>query len=438
MPTSNDIRKVLDIQDKNIVFEDNCVELGHFKGKECKYIKGTLTYIPKECMKCHTPNVNYTVYRNGTQKSRITIPMSGVSPTYLLLKKQRFQCKECGATFTAKTPLVKENCFISHYVKANILNLASTAQSVKDISVQANVSSATTQRFINEEAKKYKPQHLRLPEHLSFDEFKYANSTLAFEYIDAEEGTIMDILPSRDSRTIKDHFLSRFGLMARKQVKTITVDMNAGYISFIPELFPNAKIIIDRFHLVQLVNRSMNSTRVTVMKQFHTSDGEDMKRYRRLKRYWKKILKKASNLSYTKYRSYPMFGMRLESAIVDEMLSYDTLLKNTYEVYQSILRAIESNDYEKLVQILEKNYSHISEPMKTSLKTLKKHIKYIQNTFTYKYTNGKIEGINNKIKVLNRVAYGYRNFINYKNRIILHFHMKPKKINNEKTLSKVA
>lgn len=160
----------------------------------------------------------------------------------------------------------KENCFISHYVKANILNLASTAQSAKDISVQANVSSATTQRFINEEAKKYKPHYLRLPEHLSFDEFKYANSTLAFEFIDAEEGIIIDILPSRDSRTIKDHFLNRFGLMARKQVKTITVDMNAGYISFIPELFPNAKVIIDRFHLVQLVNRSMNSTRVTVMK----------------------------------------------------------------------------------------------------------------------------------------------------------------------------
>ncbi|SEK17504.1 transposase, partial [Alkalibacterium pelagium] len=38
--------------------------------------------------------------------------------------------------------------------------------------------------------------------------------------------------------------------------------------------------------------------------------------------------------------------------------------------------------------------------------------------------NGKIEGINNKIKVLNRVAYGYRNFANYKNRIIIHFSLK--------------
>ncbi|QBP43084.1 transposase [Paenisporosarcina antarctica] len=45
----------------------------------------------------------------------------------------------------------------------------------------------------------------------------------------------------------------------------------------------------------------------------------------------------------------------------------------------------------------------------------------MENCFIYPYNNGRIEGINNKINVLNRVAYGYRNFHNYKNRIILHF-----------------
>ena len=43
----------------------------------------------------------------------------------------------------------------------------------------------------------------------------------------------------------------------------------------------------------------------------------------------------------------------------------------------------------------------------------------------YPYNNGRIECINNKIKVLNRVAYGYRNFTNYKNRIMIHFKLKP-------------
>lgn len=54
--------------------------------------------------------------------------------------------------------------------------------------------------------------------------------------------------------------------------------MNAGYVNFISVLFPNAKITIDRFHIVQLINRSLNRTRVTVMNQFHSSNGEGMKK----------------------------------------------------------------------------------------------------------------------------------------------------------------
>lgn len=140
------------------------------------------------------------------------------------------------------------------------------AQSIKDISVQTCVSSATAQRMMNEQAKRYQSTDTWLPKHLSF------------EYIDAKEGKILDILPSRDSRTIKNHFISCYSLKSRSIVETITVDMNAGYVNLIPTLFPNAKIIIDRFHIVQLINRSLNRTRITIMNRLHTSDGEDMKK----------------------------------------------------------------------------------------------------------------------------------------------------------------
>ncbi|WP_255306988.1 transposase [Paraliobacillus sp. PM-2] len=84
-----------------------------------------------------------------------------------------------------------------------------------------------------------------------------------------------------------------------------------------------------------------------------------------------------------------------------------------------------------------------SAQLQTSIKTLRKHSPYIKNSFYHTYNNGRIEGINNKIKVLNHVAYGYRNFTHYKNRILLHFKLKPvertanKRIKN-KTRPKVA
>ena len=66
-------------------------------------------------------------------------------------------------------------------------------------------------------------------------------------------------------------------------MKTVTIDMNASYQGVIKNLFPNVKIIIDRFHVVQLVTQAMNKTRVKIMQAFNTSNGEDKKKYRRLK-----------------------------------------------------------------------------------------------------------------------------------------------------------
>lgn len=83
-----------------------------------------------------------------------------------------------------------------------------------------------------------------------------------------------------------------------------------------------------------------------------------------------------------------------------------------------------------------KHHKLLSGYIKTSIKTLNKHLPYIKNTFKYPFNNGRIEGINNKIKVLSRITYGYRNFINYRNRIIIHFKFKP--INDYKSHSNAA
>src|SRR5690625_4819082 len=90
---SNDIKVLLDIQDENIYFENNSTENKEFKGKTSKFITGTLTYQPSGCENCGVKNENYIIYKNGTKTSRITLPIAGIYPTYLNLKKQRFFCK---------------------------------------------------------------------------------------------------------------------------------------------------------------------------------------------------------------------------------------------------------------------------------------------------------------------------------------------------------
>src|SRR5699024_9118747 len=169
-------------------------------------------------------------------------------------------------------------CFISDHTKAKILVKSTDAQSLTDIAKDCLVSTSTVQRVITTEAKKHHKQYQSLPKHLSFDEFKYKKVQIAFEYVDAEAGDINDIVERRNDRTIKEHFIRNKHLKDLKKVESKTIKMNAGYVNVIKEILSQAKIIIDRFHIVQLISRSMNQTRVRIMNRLSTSHGDDMKK----------------------------------------------------------------------------------------------------------------------------------------------------------------
>src|SRR5699024_12685982 len=91
---------------------------------------------------------------------------------------------------------------------------------------------------------------------------------------------------------------------------------NAGYVNVIKEIFSQAKIIIDRFHIVQLISRSMNQTRVRIMNRLRTSHGDDMKKYRRLKRYWRLLLKYKDKISNTEFKYYQLIGLILVVSVI--------------------------------------------------------------------------------------------------------------------------
>ncbi|MGM8213774.1 transposase [Virgibacillus sp. W0430] len=107
---------------------------------------------------------------------------------------------------------------------------------------------------------------------------------------------------------------------------------------------------------------------------------------------------------------------------MEEILAYDKVLKANYDLYQLLLNTLTNRHFQALSQVvLRQQDTLISTNMSTGIKMFKNHLSFIKNSFVYLYNNGRIEGISNKIKVLNRVAYGYRNFINYKNRILSSF-----------------
>ena len=118
MSHNDSIRNLLNIKDKNIYFDENFVSDELIKDITAKVFHAKLTYSPTYCICCGGESSNIIKY--GFKASKIVIPGVSNFNTYLLLRKQKFFCKQCNQTFMAESSLVDKNCHISKSTKLAI------------------------------------------------------------------------------------------------------------------------------------------------------------------------------------------------------------------------------------------------------------------------------------------------------------------------------
>lgn len=408
------IGNLLDLKDPNITFDDFIYSEEKIKNITHKIIHATLTNKPTACKHCaHIFDAN--IIKHGFKISNIKILNVSGFPTILRLRKQRYLCRHCQSTFTIRTSLVNANCSISNNTKLAIALDSKDKISEKDLAKKHNVSHSTVSRIIDNAYNSYKPIKNYLPHSLNFDEFKSvkeASGAMSFLFVNADTGEVIDIVENRRLQYLKTYFLT-FTRKARHSVKNIVIDMYSPYMTLIKSLFPNAKIIIDKFHVVQLFHRSLNKTRIKVMNQ-------SKEHYNKFKRFWKLILKDRDKLDTIKLRYNRSFKKQMrEIDIVEFLLEQSDELKDSYELYQNIKTAIKLKSSTLFDISLNSASSKVSNYIQTSIKTAKKYKNYIFNMLNSNYTNGVIEGINNKIKVLKRIAFGFKSFIHFRNRILI-------------------
>ena len=113
------------------------------------------------------------------------------------------------------------------------------------------------------------------------------------------------------------------------------------------------------------------------------------------------------------------FKYMSQEDMVNTMTSCSKNFKASYNMYQDILIAINNKNFKKFKKIVEDNYNNFEGTIKIALKTFKKYFKYIENSLSSIYSNGRIEGVIRKIKVFKNIAYGYRSFFNFNKRILI-------------------
>src|SRR5690625_1949306 len=400
MAHTHSIKKLLNIKDPNIILDENSVSQEKKNGVECLVVHGKLTYQPSGCKVCGVKNESHQdMIKNGSKQSTITLTHITVQPVLLRLKKQRFFCKHCHSTFSAETSLVNRHCFISNPLKATIAMELRETQAMTLIAKHLFVSPSTVIRVLREVAESLKPDAFSLPEHLSIDEFqsvKAVSGAMSFIYIDTLTHQLTDIVENRQLPYLLDYFM-RYPADMRAEVITVTMDMYSPYTQLVKTCFPNATIVMDRFHLVQHMNRALNGVRIQVMNNVRSTSPTD---YRKLKKLWKLVVKNESDLNYTHYFSHRLFeGLVTEKMMVDYLIQLDEKLERVYTLFNHLKWSIEHRDFTRFKWYLKESKKYtLPRKARTVIQTFEKYLDSIENAFIYTLSNGPIEGNNHKIK----------------------------------------
>ena len=288
--------------------------------------------------------------------------------------------------------------------------------SEKDIAYRNNVSSSTVNRILNDISNDtIIKNNGHLPSIFGIDEFKATKDTkskMAFIIVNQEDKNIFDINNSRLSLDIEKYF-KNYSLKERKKVKFITMDLYKPYYKLMKKLFRNAILIPDRFHIVIQIRDALDNTRIKLCYKSNPN-------YKKLKKYWKLILKKEDELDDKQKKFNKHFKKEMtQKEIVTFLINTNDSLFATYNLYQGIIKSIDKRDKETFLNIIHKANKNISSYAKKAIKTFINMEKYIVNAFDYKYSNGIVEGTNNLIKQIKHTACGYKKFKHLKARVML-------------------
>ena len=415
MSTNNYILNLLNIKDNNIHIYEK-IDEKVINGTNYKIIEGVLTYNPRYCPCCGVINESTDdIIKWGFRKNCIVkIPKISNCKARLILHKQRFLCKHCGDTFIAETNLIDRNKNISNNTELQIVEELMLKQSEKDIANRLDVSVSKIDRKLNDISSHTVLKHSILPSSMNWDEFKATKDTkgkMAFLIVDNNKGNIFDILDSRKSRDLEKYF-RRYPRYVRDKVRFISIDFYSGYIFLAKKLFKKAKVVIDPFHIVTQCYVALNSTRISLCKKNNIH-------YNKLKDLWKLIIKNENDLSNKKVYSKHFHKEISQIDMVNYMINTNQTLKADYNCYQGIINSLKEKNFTKFKKIIEHPSKDLSIKMRKALKLYRENIKYIENTFNYNINNGIIEGTNNIIKTIKRIAFGYKRFDHFVSRIFL-------------------
>lgn len=356
------------------------------------------------CPKCATKS--HKVYDHVTVKIKDT-PIRDKA-VFLKIKKRRFQCPNCKSVFREPIQGIKKGYKSTRRFHSHIRWCASNFTDLKRVKDKCRCSSWLVYKAYYEQLDlEVKKLDYPWPKTIGIDEHSFVRNTknhykeFATIFVDFNNNRVREVALGR---SVNDLESSRvMDIKGRENVKNVVIDMSSTFKKFSKDNFPNATITVDKFHVIKLFNHALNLIRVETMKHpiFKQSKTSPMRRL------------------YLTNRKRLNFSQR---SIVNHINSIFSELEEIYNFKEMMLSIYNTRGLKRA----DKAFTKLTDAMALSgrkqvqslRKTLMRWRKEILNYFRTGITNGKTEGYNRKAKLIQRKAYGYRNFENYRLKLI--------------------
>lgn len=408
------------LEDKNIKVVS--VEDEVRKGVVCKIITIKSTVNKIKCPNCNKYTSSIHDYLKPVD---IKYVKAAEFNCYLRIRKKRFICRKCNIKVIDYTGIVNKGKNISNALEIKVRkDLLKTCYSIKDIADINDISSDKVRSILKDAMSNYPNNVKTLPTVISFDEFKADTNEGKYAFImnDPIKKRTLDVLPTRK----KEYLINYFSKVEnRGNVQYVISDMYEPYLLVTKAMFKNAKYVVDRFHYTEYIMKAVDNIRIR-LQDLHGYNSPEYK-----------LLKNKKNISllrkysvdikwyvYTKRYEKGKYVNKLPIDILHQLLEINDELERGYQLKELFLDII-NHDFTVLEARVELenwidlcNESNIEEFIEAA-KTINNWLEYICNSFVDKrFTNGYTEGLNNKIKVIKRVAYGYKNFNFFRLRLL--------------------
>jgi transposase len=320
----------------------------------------------------------------------------GSRPVWIELSIQRLWCTSCGKTRQAKVAFADERRGYTHTFERYVMEL-SQHMTIKDVAVHLGVGwdavKEIQKRRLQRRFTKPKLRHL---EHLAIDEISIGRGHRYLTVVlDLDSGAVVFVGEGKGADSLRPFWKRLHGSHAL--IRAVATDMSPAYTAAVRDNLPRAIHVFDRFHVVKLFNEKFSLFRQELQRE---AEGPLQKKILKGTRWL--LLKNPENLQEE----------RNERKRLEKALALNKPLATVYYMKEDLRQIWDQNDKPAAEIFLDDwiaraQSSGIAMLQKFAV-TLAEHRRGIMAYYDCPITTAALEGTNNKIKTMQRQAYGFR------------------------------